>query len=90
MKTSVIESKQIEQHLLGLGPAEDKLVFEANLLLSPALQEKVQWQQKTYQLVQLYGRQQLKAELEAVHQKLFQAPEHRSFRQRILQLFSHL
>ena len=66
----------------------DSLVFEARLLLEPGLHEKMHWQKETYRMVKLYGRDQLKKEIEAVHQQLFTQPEHRSFSQKIRQLFS--
>lgn len=88
MRTSLIETEQIEAHLLQLSDPGDSLVFEARLLLEPELREKVQWQKETYHLVKLYGRDQLKREIENVHQKLFTQPEHRSFSQKIRQLFS--
>jgi hypothetical protein len=88
MRTSLIETEQIEAHLLQLSNPGDALIFEARLLLEPELHEKLQWQKETYHMVKLYGRDQLKKEIEAVHQELFTKPEHRSFSQKIRQLFS--
>jgi hypothetical protein len=89
MRTSLIETRQIEAHLLepGQGGGE-ALVFQARLLLEPELGEKVRWQQKTYDLVLSYGRQELKKEIQAAHEQLFTRPEHASFRQKIKRLFS--
>ncbi|HMI05775.1 MAG TPA: hypothetical protein VK541_25025 [Pedobacter sp.] len=88
MKTSSNETRLIEAHLLGKTPAEERLLFEARLILQPDLKQNMYWQQKTYHLVQLYGRQQLKKEIEQVHQALFSpATPHQSFRQKILKLF---
>ncbi|HUP13667.1 MAG TPA: hypothetical protein VM187_15705, partial [Niastella sp.] len=64
-------------------------VFEARLILQPALQENLLWQQKTYEIIKQYSRRRLKAEIEAVHQQLFTEPEHISFRKRILGIFSN-
>lgn len=86
MKTSWIEIQQIETHLLR-PDHEEALVFEARLILEPALQEKLLWQQKTYALVHEYGRRKLRTEIETVHQKLFREPAHESFRKKILQIF---
>ena len=88
MRTSLIETEQIEAHLLRRSDTGESLVFEARMLLNPELKEKVLWQQKTYQLVTLYGRNQLKQEIESVHQKLFNEDHHQSFRQKIMRLFS--
>jgi hypothetical protein len=84
----LIETEQIEAHLLRCSDTGEALVFEAKMLLDPELSEKVQWQQKTYNLVKLYGRDQLRQEIEVVHQKLFTHHQHKSFRQRIMSLFS--
>ena len=88
MRTSLIETEQIEAHLLQLSNPGDALVFEARLLLEPELSEKLHWQKEAYHMVKLYGRDQLKKEIETVHRELFTQPEHRSFSQKIRQLFS--
>lgn len=87
MTTSLIETKQIEAYLLQ-SAGEDEPVFEARLILEPDLHEKLLWQQKTYALLHRYGRRQLRAELESVHGKLFREAEHRTFREKILHLFT--
>lgn len=88
MRTSLIETEQIEAHLLRLSEPGDALVFEARLLLEPELMDKMHWQKKTYTLINQYGRQQLKQEIEAVHQQLFNRPEHTGFRQKMMRLFT--
>ena len=88
MRTSLLETEQIEAHLMRCSDTGDSLVFEARMLLNPELKEKVLWQQKTYQLVRLYSQNQLKQEIESVHQKLFNDVQHQSFRQKIMRLFS--
>ncbi|HEY9004140.1 MAG TPA: hypothetical protein VIM89_22465 [Mucilaginibacter sp.] len=87
MRTSLIETEQIEALLMQRSEPGDQLVFEAKLLLEPELHERMQWQQKAYRLVKLYGRDQLKQEIEAVHQKLFTQKKHLSFSQKIRRLF---
>ncbi len=88
MRTSLIETQQIEAHLLQLSEPGDALVFEARLLLEPELRDKMQWQNQTYHIIRQYGRDQLKQEIEAVHQQLFTEPKHAGFRQKIMRLFS--
>jgi hypothetical protein len=88
MRTSLIETEQIEAYLMRRSDPGDMLVFEAHLLLRPELSEKLQWQRETYQYIKNYGRDQLKQEIEAVHQQLFTQPQHTSFGQKIRQLFS--
>jgi len=89
MRTSLIETEQIEAHLAQRPEPGDQLVFEARLLLAPELREKMQWQREAYRMVKLYGRDQLKQEIEAVHQKLFTQKEHLSFSQKIKRLFTN-
>lgn len=88
MKTSWNELLLIEDYLLSGRKETDRILFEAHIVLQPDLKESVFWQEKTYNLIQQYGRQQLRKEIEQVHEKLFTAPEHSSFRQKIMQLFS--
>ena len=89
MRISLIETGQIEAHLLNLTDPGDSLVFEARLLLDAELKEKLAWQEKTYNVVRIYGRDQLKKEIENVHQKLFTQPEYTSFSQKIRRLFTN-
>ncbi|HTH81489.1 MAG TPA: hypothetical protein VL490_01055 [Mucilaginibacter sp.] len=86
--TSWSETKQIEAHLFGTADTGSALLFEARLLLDNDLGDKVMWQQKTYSVIQQYGRRQLRREIEDVHQQLFTKPEHLSFSQKIRLLFS--
>ncbi|KIO78900.1 hypothetical protein TH53_00905 [Pedobacter lusitanus] len=88
MKTSWNELHLIEDFLLSDTTAEDKILFEARAVLQPDLKESVFWQQRTYDLIERYGRQQLRKEIEQVHEKLFTAPGHFSFRKKIMNLFN--
>ena len=88
MTTLWREAEQIEAHLLGTANIGDALLFEARVLLDDNLADKVQWQQRTYNMVRQYGRQQLKMEIEEVHQQLFERPRHQGFAQKIRALFN--
>ncbi|WP_256539216.1 hypothetical protein [Mucilaginibacter aquariorum] len=79
--------KEVDDHLLGLSAPQDNLLFEAKMIINPELQLNVMWHKQTLNLVQQYGREQLRADIEVVHNKLFTLPEHRSFRQNILRFF---
>ncbi|NCD71165.1 hypothetical protein [Mucilaginibacter agri] len=87
MRTSLIEIKEIDDHLMGLAAPGDNLVFNAKTIINDELREKVLLQQHTYTLVHHYGRKQLKAEIEAVHQQLFNTPTPHGFVKKILALF---
>jgi len=89
MTTSWNETRHIDLHISGKADTGDALLFEAQLLLDPALHDKVLWQKRTYAIINNYGRAQLKNEIEAVHQKLFTAAEHLSFSQKIRRLFKN-
>jgi hypothetical protein len=88
MRTSLNNIQQIDDYLLQYASQPDRVLFEARLLVQPALQEDLAWQQKTYDIVKEYSRRQLKAEIESVHQQLFTEPEHISFRRKIMAIFS--
>ena len=87
MKTSLTNVQLIEDYLLGRASNEQRLLFEARLLLDSTLQGDVYWQRKVYSVVRQYGRQQFRDELERLHQQLFTAPQHRAFRDKIIAFF---
>jgi hypothetical protein len=87
MKTSWNELRLIEDYLSAAAEPADQVLFEARLILQPDLKNSVYWQERTYSLIQQYGRQQLRSEIAKVHETLFTAPEHQSFRQKVLGLF---
>ena len=87
MKTSASDTRQIDLYLLKQLPPGDKLLVDARLVLNPELNETMQWQQQVHQLVQMRGRKQLKAQIKVVEEKLFTAPEHVSFREKVWRLF---
>jgi len=90
MRTSLNELLAIEKHLLKNNIPEKQLLFEANLLINSELQQKVIAQQEAYQLIQLYGRRQLRAELDKIHHTLFTNSIHNSFALKIKKLFIRL
>jgi hypothetical protein len=87
MRTSLNNIVQAERHLLKKSTPASSLLFEAKMLINDELKSDVAAQQQVYSLVQQYGRKQLIAEIEAVHQQLFNEPEHLNFRQKIAHIF---
>ncbi len=87
MRTSLNELRVAEAYLLRTAPPGEQLVFEARLILEPALRQETSWQQKTYGVIREYGRQQLQAEIREVHQKLFSDRRYAGFRSRINRIF---
>jgi hypothetical protein len=88
MRTSLNEIKQIDEHILKLAAPDEALLFEARLILNPALSGKVEWQRQAHHYISRYSRKALKSEIQSVHQQLFTLPRHARFRQRIFSLFS--
>ena len=87
MTTSWIETQQIEAYLKEKIKTADALLFEARVLLDNELADKVMAQQRTYGLIQQFGRRQLKKEIETIHQQLFTQSEYTSFSQKIKRMF---
>jgi len=87
MRTSLNEIKLIDGYIFNSNPAEDALLFEAMVVINPALSMQIAWQKKTHAMVKQYSRKKLKAEIEGAHQKLFNEPAHKNFKQRILRFF---
>lgn len=85
MRKPLHEVHEIEQFLQQQLPNADRLVFEAKMLVAPALQQQVRHQRKAYQLVRWFGRQQKKQQLDALHERLLLDPQ---FRHSITSLFS--
>lgn len=87
MRTSLNEIKLADDYLHGQLPTGDALLFEATMLISSMLREDVSCLDTTHGLITQYSRKKLKAEIETVHHQLFTNPAHKSFTQRILNIF---
>ncbi len=87
MRTSLNEIKLIDEHLFGTSNPGDALLFNAMLILDNTLPEKVEWQKNAHAVITQYCRKKLKAEIDEVHQKIFNEPPHRQFAQKIRNLF---
>jgi hypothetical protein len=87
MVTSRNEIVKTEKYLTGQLPVEDKLLFDAQLLIDPVLKLNTHVQEKIYSLIKLYGRKRLKDEIEFVQAKLFTDPAKTDFQNRIHSIF---
>ncbi|GAA4907714.1 hypothetical protein [Mucilaginibacter defluvii] len=87
MRTSLNNIKLTEEYLAGELPTGDKLLFEARMLLDHDLLIDVKAQQQAVELVKQYSREQLRAEIDTVHQKLFNDKQHRTFAKPVMNLF---
>ena len=87
MKISWNDTRHIDRYLNNELSEEEKILFEAQLVLDPRFKLNVGLQKQIHSLIKLYGRKKMKAEIGKIHHKLFQNPEHVIFQQRIQQLF---
>ena len=87
MKISWNDTRRIEQYLDNELSGEEKILFEAQLVLDPHFKLNVRLHKQIHSLIKLYGRRKMKAEIGKIHHKLFHNPEHIIFQQRIQQLF---
>lgn len=88
MRTSLNEIKEIEDYLLKTSPVDERLVFDAQMILNPELKTNLTLQRQSYLMINLYGKKQLKTELEKVHRKLFSEKKHQGFRKKIIGFFT--
>jgi hypothetical protein len=87
MKISWNDTSHIERYLDNELSEEEKIKFEAQLVLDPHFKLNVGLLKQIHSLIKLYGRKKMKVEIGKIHYKLFQNPEHVIFQQRIQQLF---
>jgi thioesterase domain-containing protein len=88
MRTSLNKLFETEQYLAGQLSPEDQLLYEALLIVDTDLSEQTRWQKHTYDVIRAYGRMELKDKLDRMHQQLMTEPQHRSFRNKIRNIFS--
>jgi hypothetical protein len=87
MTTSQNKIQQTEDFLIGRMEPGEKILFKAKLILDPVLKVNTAFQRKVYQLITLYGRRKIKAEIEKVQHTIFNDPSSREFQNRIHRLF---
>jgi hypothetical protein len=87
MRTSLTRLAAIEEFISGEVSSENKILFEANLILDKELVIDVRHQKQAYQIIRLFCRQTLRSELENIHENLFTEPKNKPFRDRILKIF---
>lgn len=88
MRTSLNDIKKAEDLLSGKLSAPEAVLMQARLLIDPVLRMNVEFQRRAYALITLYGRRKVKAEIEDVHDRIFQDPARAAYREEIAQLFS--
>ncbi|UFH57904.1 hypothetical protein [Spirosoma sp. KNUC1025] len=71
MRPLLDEVQLLEDYHKGTLPEDQQLDVEVRLLWDQELQQKLARQQRAYKVLRMYGRRQLRAELEAIHVRLF-------------------
>lgn len=70
MRKQLVEIQEIDQYLLHEMTGAARLVFQARMLVAPALREKVRYQQKALQLIVWLAREKKRTQLDTVFQRL--------------------
>lgn len=81
------DTQQIEAFLDKSLSPQDHLLMEARLLIDTGLQEKVLWQKRSHELINAYGRKQLRIDIERAQQRVFTEKAFSTFRQIIKTIF---
>ncbi|MGL5888530.1 MAG: hypothetical protein ACRC3B_01515 [Bacteroidia bacterium] len=89
MPTSSSNLAYTEDGLLRRLAPDEQLVFDARLLVDETLRREAEELQTAYAAITAVAREQLRAEVKAVHQQLFTGKTHAAFRNRILRLFGN-
>ena len=87
MMTSLNNTRLIEAYLQNKLSPIQRLVFEARLIVNPALRRDLYFQEKSYRLVKLYHRKKLKEELEDIFQRICNNSDNVAFQHNINQIF---
>jgi len=88
MRTSLNNILETEQYLIGQLAPEDRLAYDARMIVDEDLKEQTRWQLQTYEVVRAYGRMQFRDQLDKIHDRLMAAPQHTVFRNKIRNIFN--
>jgi hypothetical protein len=87
MKTSSTDLSRTEKFLRGELRTPDALVYEANLLIDEDMRKKTFYHRMVHSLVRAYHRKKLKAEVQDVHNQLFNDPAKAHVWREVIKLF---
>jgi len=85
MRKSLREIGEIDKYLAGGMPAGTKLLFQARMLLSPGLAERVDRQQELLRMIIQIGRADRRRALNDLYSELMRHPD---FRERVAAIFA--
>lgn len=80
--------KSIEDHLLKRNSSEEALLFEAKLILDADLRRDTMAQKLAYDVIHLYGQDQLREEIMRVEKKIFHSSRYSAFQKLIQSIFN--
>jgi len=81
--------KNVDEYVTGKLRPEESLLFEARLLLDPALRFQVAVQRRIISIVRMYGRRKVKSDVERIGQKLFSDQSKNNFHRAVNQAFDN-
>ena len=84
MRKQLHEIQDVDRYILDEMTSPEKLLFQVKMILSPALKENVQLQEKAHQLIRWSAREELRQKLNTIHTSLMQES---SFRKKITSIF---
>lgn len=87
MKTSISDVIQTEKFILDELPADERVLFEARLIVESDLRFNILYHRLVHRLVAFNHRRKIKLELENIHERLFQDPNKLHFKESVLKHF---
>jgi len=87
MKTSISDVIQTENFISGQLPADERVLFEARLIVDSSLRVNTFYHRLVHRLVAFSHRKKIKRELENIHERLFQDPNKLHFKESVLKHF---
>jgi hypothetical protein len=87
MMTWINNMKNIDDYVTRKLLPEERLLFEARLLLDPALKFQVSLQKKIISIIRMYGRKTVKNEVERISKKIFADQSKNDFHHEVNRLF---
>ncbi len=88
MRTSLTDIRDAEMYLKGTLGAEESLVFEARLLTNAELNSNVNLQRTLYQVLTIFQRKKIKAEVLKIHSQVFGPGGNHEFQDKVLRIFN--
>ena len=89
MMTWINSMKNVDDYVTGKLSPDESLLFEARLLLDPALKFKVALHKKVISIVCAYGRKKVKNEVELIGQRLFSDQSRKDFHRAVNKAFDN-